>query len=241
MTPTGTRLRAVLPTALGLLSGTAARVRGLLAWAWSLAVAGFTRARSLAVAGFARARSLVAAGVARTRDVLDGPVRRVLAGPVRTALLGRRVEVSLVVVLLAPLLAAGAAWWVGSVGFGTLVEWAEGTWTGTDPNSLVLLSAAALVALAAVSAAVNSGLVPTSLLVAGPLFGAAVVRYGTTVERTYGAHVVSLPEAVGVAALLAVAVGLPLALVGFVLGAAARRVVRVFADEADRSAGPERI
>jgi hypothetical protein len=230
MTSTGAPLRAALATALGLLSSAAARVRGLLAWAWSLAVA-----------AFARARSRVAAGVARTRDVLDGPVRRVLAGPVRTALLGRRVEVSLVVVLLAPLLAAGAAWWVGSIGFGTLVGWAEGTWTGTDPNSLVLLSAAALVALAAVSAAVNSGLVPTSLLVAGPLFGAAVVRYGTTVERTYGTHVVSLPEAVGVAALLAIAVGLPLALVGFVLGAAARRVVRVFADEADRSAGPERI
>jgi uncharacterized BrkB/YihY/UPF0761 family membrane protein len=173
--------------------------------------------------------------------VLDGPVRRALAGPVRAALFGRRTEVALVVALFAPLLAAAAAWVIGGIGFETLLDWAEGTWDGTDPSSFVLLSAAALVALAAVSAAVNSGLVPTTLLVAGPVFGAAITRYGTTVERVYGAHVVSLPEAVGVAALLALAVGVPLALAGFVLGAAARRVVRTLTDGPAGSVGPERV
>lgn len=189
----------------------------------------------------ARTRSLAATAAAGIRDALDGPVRRTLAGPVRTVLLGRRVEVSLAASLLAPVLAAGAALWVSGLGFGTLLEWAEGTWYGTDPSAFVLLAVAALVALGAVSAGVNSGLLPTTLLVAGPVFGAAVTRYGTTVERGTGTAVVSLPEAVGVAALFAVAVGLPLAAAGFVLGAAARRVVRVFTDGDGRSADSERI
>jgi len=214
-----TGLRAAGAAVLAALSSAVARVRRLLSWAWSL----------------------LAAGSARGRAVLDGPVRRALAGPVRAALFGRRTEVSLVVALFAPLLAAAAAWVIGGIGFETLLDWAEGTWDGTDPSSFVLLSAAALVALAAVSAAVNSGLVPTTLLVAGPVFGAAITRYGTTVERVYGTHVVSLPEAVGVAALLALAVGVPLALAGFVLGAAARRVVRTLTDGPAGSVGPERV
>ena len=152
-----------------------------------------------------------------------------------------RVEMSLAVSLLAPVLAAGAALWVSGLGFGTFLEWAEGTWYGTEPSAFVLLALVTLVALGAVSAAVNSGLLPTTLLVAGPVFGAAVTRYGTTVERGTGTAVVSLPEAVGVAALFAVAVGGPLAVVGFVLGVAARRVVLVFVDGDPRSAGPERI
>ncbi|MFC6940345.1 hypothetical protein ACFQE8_10280 [Salinirubellus sp. GCM10025818] len=186
-------------------------------------------------------RSLAAGTAAGIRDLLGGPVRRALVGPVRTALLGRRAEVSLAVALSGLVLAVGAAWWVGDLGFETLLRWVEGTWAGTDPRAFVLAGAAALVALAAVSAGVNSGLVPTTMLVAGPVFGAAVTRYGTTVERGTGTAVVSLPEAVGVAALFAVAVGLPLAAVGFVLGVAARRVVHVFADGSGRPPVPERL
>lgn len=212
-------LRAAVSTVLAALVSTVARGR-----------------RSLG-----RVRTLVVAAVAQVHEALAGPLRRTLAGPVRTALLGRRVEVSLAVSLLAVPLAAGAAWWVAGIGFETLGAWAEGTWYGTDPNAAVLLAAAALVALAAASAAINSGLLPTALLAAGPVFGAAVTRYGTTVERGTGTAVVSLPEAVGVAALFALAVGLPLATAGFVLGAAARRAVLVFADGGPGSAAPERI
>jgi hypothetical protein len=189
----------------------------------------------------ARVRWLLSLAVGRIRAVLGGPVRRALVGPVRTGLLGRRVEVSLLVTLLAPLLALVAAWWVGGVGFETFLAWVEGTWSGTDPYPVVLVAGAALVALAIVSAGVNSGLLPTTLLVAGPVFGAAVTRYGTTVERGTGTAVVSLPEAVGVAALFAVAVGLPLAVVGFLLGVAARRVARTLLERSEPGSLRERI
>lgn len=188
---------------------------------------------------FARTRSLVAAVVTAARDALAGPVRRALVGPVRTGLLGRRPEISLAVALLAPLLAAATAWWVGGLGFETLLRWAEGTWYGTDPNAVVFISVAVLLALAAVSTAVNSGLVPTFALVAGPVFGAAVTRYGTTVAHTWGTTVVSLPNAVGVAALVAVAVGGPLGLSSFLVGAALRRVVAVLRRGAGPAASPE--
>lgn len=219
MPSTDTPLHAAVAAVSATVAAVAARVRRLVVCLRSLAAG-------------------IAAGV---RDLLGGPVRRVLVGPVRTALLGRRAEVSLVVTLSGLVLAAGAAWWVGGLGFETLLEWTEGTWTGTDPRTFVLAAAAALVALAAVSAGVNSGLVPTTMLVAGPVFGAAVTRYGTTVERGTGTAVVSLPEAVGVAALFAVAVGLPLAVAGVVLGAAARRVVYVFADGPGRPSASERL
>jgi hypothetical protein len=216
MPPTDTTLDAAATAVRATLSG-------LFAWFGRL---------------LARTRSLVAAVAAATRGVLAGPVRRALVGPVRTGLLGRRPEVSLAVALLAPLLAAATAWWVGGLGFETLLRWAEGTWNGTDPNAVVFVSVAVLLALAAVSAAVNSGLVPTFALVAGPVFGAAVTRYGTTVERGTGTAIVSLPEAVGVATLFAVAVGLPLALAGFVLGVAARRVAHTFLDGVGRPGAP---
>jgi hypothetical protein len=219
MPPTDAPIHVAVAAVSATLAAVAARVRQLV-----------VRLRSLAVG--------TAAGV---RDLLDGPVRRALVGPVRTALLGRRAEVSLVVTLSGLVLAAGAAWWVGGLGFETLLEWTEGTWTGTDPRAVVLAAAAALVALAAVSAGLNSGLVPTTMLVAGPVFGAAVTRYGTTVERGAGTAVVSLPEAVGVAALFAGAVGLPLAVAGFILGTAARRVVHVFADGSGRPSASERL
>jgi hypothetical protein len=161
---------------------------------------------------------------------------------VREALLGRRLEISLLAGLLSAPLALATTWWVGStVGYPTLERWVRGTWHGTDPALVVFLGVAALLALATASAAVNSGLAPTTLLVAGPVFGAAVTRYGTEVTYEYGATVVSLPDAVGVAALFAVAFGVPIALAGFVLGRALRRVAAVLVGGAGRSSRPENV
>jgi hypothetical protein len=200
-------------------------------------------ARSLwqaALAGGRAVRSLARTARSNARRLLDGPVSAAIRGPVRTALLGRRLEVSLVALLLAPVLAVGTAWWVAStVGFTTLEQWVRGTWTGTNPSLAVFVAVALLVALGAVSAGVNSGLLPTSALVAAPVFGAAVTRYGTTVAHTWGTTVVSLPNAVGVAALVAVAVGGPIGLSGFLVGAALRRVVAVLRRGAGPAASPE--
>ena len=188
-----------------------------------------------------RLRSVVQTSRTKTRWALDGPVRRVITGPVRDGLLGRRVDVSFVVVLLAPVLALGTAWWVGStVGYETLEEWVRGTWNGTRPTVAVFAATALLVALAAISAAVNSGLLPTTVLVAAPIFRAAVTRYGTEVAYSWGTTVVSLPEAVGVATAFALAFGFPLAVVGFLVGTAIRRVVAVVARGSGPSSSPER-
>jgi hypothetical protein len=96
---------------------------------------------------------------------------------------------------------------------------------GTNPSTLVFVAVAVLVALGAVSAAVNSGLVPTTLLVAAPVFGATVTRYGTEVRYSWGTGVVSLPDAVAVAAAVAAVFGVPLAVCGFLLGAGLKHAV----------------
>lgn len=167
-------------------------------------------------------------GKRRTSEFLSGPAKRFVSGPLRVALVGRRTDVSLLVVLLAPALALAVTWWVGStVGYETIVEWVRGTWFGTNPTLSVFAAAFALVVLGAISAAVNSGLLPTSLLVSAPVFGAAVTRYGTTVTYTWGTDVVSLPNAVGMATLLALSFGVPLGVAGFLLGRLSRRLVTV--------------
>jgi ABC-type glycerol-3-phosphate transport system permease component len=122
-----------------------------------------------------------------------------------------------------------AAWCVRSVGGYTMLEGAaHGTWTGADPSAVVFLGLAALLALGTVSVAINSGLLPTGLLVAAPVFGAAVTRYGTETSARFGPEVVSLPEAVGMAGLVAVGVTVPVTVAAFLLGYAVRRLVRVF-------------
>ncbi|WP_155119401.1 hypothetical protein [Halomicrobium katesii] len=149
----------------------------------------------------------------------------------RNGLFGRRLEVSLLAGLLSVPLALLTTWWVRStMGYATLEAWVRGTWYGTDPALTVFLGVAALLVLATASAAVNSGLLPTTLLVAGPVFGVGVARYGTTLTYEYGASVVSLPDAVGTAALFAIVFGVPIAVCGFVLGSALRRVTAVLAD-----------
>jgi hypothetical protein len=207
------RLLAALTTALGLAARFASRAIG-----------------SLVAVGRSFAKGTVrAVGWCRERlDRLAGPVRRAVAGPLRTALLGRRSEVSVLTTLLAPVLALTVAGALSGVGFDAVREAVVGTWTGRDPHLVVLLAAAALVALGAASSAVNSGLLPTTLLVMAPVFGVGLLRYGTEPTVLSLDPVVSLPEAVGMAALLAIAFGVPLACAGFLLGRALRRVFGVF-------------
>ncbi|MFC7075010.1 hypothetical protein [Haloarcula halophila] len=169
----------------------------------------------------------VAAWETMTR-LLRGPGRRFVTGPVRVFLLGRRTDVSLLVLLIAPVLALASAWWVGStVGYETLAALTRGTWTGTNPSMAIFIAASGLLLLGGISAGINSGLLPTYGLVSAPIFGAAVTRYGTTVTYSWGTEVVSLPDAVGIGLLIAFSLGLPLALGGFVLGRLLRRVVTV--------------
>ena len=148
------------------------------------------------------------------------PTTRVVHG-----LFGRRASVSIALLALAAVLAVGSAQHVfATVGYGTIESWAYGTWTGTNPEPLAFLAVAGLLALAVASAAANAGLVPTTALVAGPVYGVAFTRYGTseTFSR-FGPDVVSLPEAAAFAAFVAVAVAVPIALVGFAVGVGLRR------------------
>ena len=180
--------------------------------------------------------SAVSATATRAWRLLVDPVRRAVTGPGREVVLGRRTEVSLPVVLLSPVLAPGAMWWGGStIGYATLDRWVSTTWFGTDPSGTVLLAAALLVALGAASAAMNSGLLPTSVLVSAPIFGAVVTRYGTDITYSARSPVVSLPDAVGLAALIAVVFGVPIAVRGFLLGSAIRRVIPIGSGEPESS------
>lgn len=154
---------------------------------------------------------------------LRGPTARTAVDTLRTGLVGRRLDVTAAAVLSAPLLALLANWWAAGVGYRTVEQWVVGTWYGTDPRLAVFVGVGLLVALAAVSAAVNSGLAPTTLLVVAPLFGVAFTRYGLTLEY-YGT--VGVPGAVGIGLALAVLFGAPIAVVGFTLGTVLRRVGR---------------
>lgn len=99
---------------------------------------------------------------------------------------------------------------------------------------------AGLLALGAISTGINSGLLPTSLLVSAPIFGAAVTRYGMTVTRSWGSQVVSLPNAIGIALLLAFGLGIPIAIGGFVLGRALRHMLQVYSGRTGPSSPVEK-
>lgn len=171
-----------------------------------------------------RGRELWNRGSRRAGELLAGPIKRFVTGPFRVALLGRRADLSLIAVLVSPVLALGIAWWVGStVGYESVVASVRGTWFGTDPSLSVFGAVGALLVLGAASAAANSGLVPTTLLVMAPVFGAAVTRYGTTVTYRWPAEVASLPSAIWTAAGIVLGLGIPIALGGFLLGSALRR------------------
>ena len=180
-------------------------------------------------------RSLAGGAYGSAASVLSGSVRAFLVGPLRVVLLGKRRDVSLLTSLLSPVLALVAAWWVAStIGYDALTTMVRGTWFGTAPSLLVFLAVGGLLALGTISAGVNSGLLPTAILVSAPIFGASVTRYGTTITHTWGSQVVSLPNAVGVALLFAVAFGVPLAVAGFLIGRTLDRVVHAY----DDGAGP---
>jgi hypothetical protein len=162
-----------------------------------------------------------------------GSVKEFLAGPLRVALLGKRRDVSLFVTLLSPVLALVTAWWVASTsGYETLTTMVRGTWFGTAPSLLVFLAVGGVLALGAVSAGVNSGLLPTAVLVRAPIFGASVTGYWTAVNHELGSQVVSLPNAVGVAFLFGLCVGIALAVAGFPVGRTLSRVVHAYGDGA---------
>lgn len=184
--------------------------------------------------------SLGTTAYSKSSMVLSGPVKQFVAGPLRAVLLGKRRDASLLVALLSPVLALITAWWVGStVGYETLTVWVRGTWFGTEPSLAIFLGVSGLLVLGAISAGVNSGLLPTGLLVGAPIFGAAVTRYGTTVTYTWGSQVVSLPNAVGMAILFALGLGVPVTVSGFVLGRALHHVVRVCGGQSGPSSAVE--
>jgi hypothetical protein len=124
--------------------------------------------------------------------------------------------------------AAVTAWGVATTtGYPPLEAWLAGTWNGTNPHGVVFAGVTLLVTLAAASAAVNAGLFPTTTLVAGPLFGLGLTRYGTVVSTGYGQHVVSLPEALAFASAVAAVGGVTFGVAGYVLGAGCRRAARI--------------
>ncbi|WP_435066515.1 hypothetical protein [Haloplanus sp. C73] len=174
-------------------------------------------------AAFARLRNGCRRAVARVRTSLGD-----FGGPVRTFLFGRRAAASVLVAALGVVLAGATAWGVASTtGYPPLERWLGETWSGTEPHAIVFLGAGLLVALAAASAASNAGLLPTAALVAGPLFGVGLTRYGTVVSTGYGQYVVSLPEAVAFASAVAAVGGAAVTVVGYAVGAGLRRAVRV--------------
>lgn len=167
--------------------------------------------------------SAVRRGGARLAAVVRGPVARFARGPLTTLLVGRRAAVSILLVGFAPVLAALTAGVVASTtGYPPLERWLVGTWTGTDPRAAVFVGCALLVGLAAASGAAKGGLLPAAVLTAGPLFGAAVTRYGTR----FGERVVSLPEALAFALGVAAVGGVAAGVVGYGLGAGLRRAGR---------------
>lgn len=225
--------RSAARTTASVLSTTIARLLASL-------VTVLARLHSALAAVLSAGRDLSQAALARGRDAATGPTATGVRGTLRVGLLGRRLDVSLLTALLAPVLALVTAWWVGStIGFPALADQVVGTWTGRSPHLAVFLAAGVLIGLGGVSAAVNSGLVPTFLLVAGPLFGAGVTRYGRSQTYYGNLEVVSFPEAILGGLAVAVAFGVPLALAGFCLGVCGRRVADVLRGDSGPSARAE--
>ena len=128
-----------------------------------------------------------------------------------------------------------ARWVARSYGYRRVHSWAVGTWTGTDPHLIVFVGVAVAVAVAAAFTVANSGLVPATALVMGPLFGVGFTRYGLTV----GHHgPVGIPEAVASGGLIALALGVPIGLTGFLVGTALRKGIAHFGGGRGLGSGP---
>lgn len=159
---------------------------------------------------------------------LNQYVRPVITGPVKAFMLGRRTGVSVGLILASPVSTIVVALWIRTTtGYLPLQSWVRETLTGTQPHAIVFLGVAALLGLGMLVSAANSGLVPTTLIVSGPVFGAAVTKYGTIYTEPHMAgQIVSLPEAVEFALAGAILVGVPIAMFGFVLGLLLRHGLR---------------
>ncbi|MDQ2055626.1 hypothetical protein [Halobellus sp. H-GB7] len=115
---------------------------------------------------------------------------------------------------------------------------AVGTWTGANPEPLVFVSVAAIVAVATLFTGFNSGLIPSTVLAMAPTFGIGFARYGLTAEY-YGT--VGIPDATAIGLMIAVVIGLPLGVTGFLIGTGLRHLWGYFekrsgTDEASRQA-----
>ncbi|WP_255681982.1 hypothetical protein [Natrinema sp. SYSU A 869] len=162
----------------------------------------------------------------RLTALWSGRAGQSLRGPVRTVLVGRRPIASLSLVLLAAIFALATAVGVGmTAGSDRVANAAVETWSGAELHHEIVVAACLLVGVGALSAALNSGFVPTFALVASVPFGIGLARYGT--EYTVGnmTLIVSLPEAIADGTGAALVVGLPLAVLGYLVGASVRRVV----------------
>lgn len=157
-----------------------------------------------------------------------------MLGRVKRGLVGVRTDISVAALLTTPVLAFVTGWWVANVaGYRRLESMAVGTWTGANPEPFVFLGVGVLVAVAALFTAVNSGVLPATALAMAPAFGIGFARYGHSVQY-YGT--VGIPDATAIGAMVALVVGLPLGVAGFVLGTVLRRVGHYFDRPADGEA-----
>jgi hypothetical protein len=144
-------------------------------------------------------------------------------------LIGIRPEVSIVALLTAPVLALGTEWWVVTTSSYPQIEsMAVGTWTGTNPEPLVFVGVAAIIAIATLFTVFNSGLIPATVLAMAPTFGIGFARYGLRTEY-YGT--VGIPDAAAIGLIITVVIGLPLGVTGFLIGTVLRRMRRYFQDQ----------
>lgn len=161
-----------------------------------------------------------ALGAERTKRVL----KRVTDG-----LIGVRQEISVVAFLSAPFLAFGTEWWVVTTSsYHHIESMAVGTWTGANPEPFVFVGVGAIVAIATLFTVFNSGLIPATVLAMAPTFGIGFARYGLTTEY-YGT--VGIPDATAIGLMIAVVVGLPLGVTGFLIGTVLRRIRGYFEDQ----------
>ncbi|MBZ6496730.1 hypothetical protein [Natrinema longum] len=150
---------------------------------------------------------------------------RSLVSAVPSWLVGNRLDRSMVTVLLAAVLGLAVAVGAGTtIGSDRVADLVVETWTGAEFHVEVAVAACLLVGIGALSAAITSGFLPTFALVASVPFGIGLGRYGTVYAVEQFTMVVSLPEAIADGTGAAIVVGLPLAVLGYLVGASLRRI-----------------
>ncbi|ELY69304.1 hypothetical protein [Natrinema versiforme] len=111
-----------------------------------------------------------------------------------------------------------------TVGSDRVADAAVETWRGATVHYEIIAVACLLVGVAAVSGALNAGLIPAFSLVASVPFGIGLARYGTEYAVGNMSVTVSLSEAIADGLGAALVIGLPLAVLGYLVEAAIRRV-----------------